>query len=97
LPLAAILRVRHGQGAPRIEKLSAAKALFAVRESMWLSDLSPMAEEHRIDAAALLRGRVPVAEIHTVLAQTHTALLSQVVFAPDAPVDVDNACEGCAS
>lgn len=97
LPLAAILRVRQGQGAPRFEKLSAAKALFAVRESIWLSDFSPLAEEHRIDAAALLRARVRVAEIHTVLGHSHRVLLSQVVCAPDADGLVPNACEGSAS
>jgi hypothetical protein len=76
LPLAAILRVRQSRGAPRIAKLSAAQALFAVRESMWLTDFSPTAEEHRIDAAALLRARVQVGEIHTVLEHSHTALVS---------------------
>jgi hypothetical protein len=96
LPLAAVLRVRQGRGVPRIEQLSAAKALFAVRESMWLSDWSPMAEEHRIDAAALLRARVRVAEIHTVLGQSHTAQLLEAVFGPDARVDIDDAREGSA-
>jgi hypothetical protein len=56
-----------------------------------------MAEEHRIDAAALLRGRVRVAEIHTVLDQSHTALLAQAVFAPEASIEVNDASEGCAS
>jgi hypothetical protein len=102
LPLAAILRVRQAQhnphAAPRVEKLSAAKALFAVRESMWLSDLSPTAEENRIDAAALLRARVPVGEIHTVLGHSHTALLSSFVSERagwDSASEVE-ACDGCA-
>jgi hypothetical protein len=81
LPLAAILRVRQGHVAPRIAKLSAAQALFALRESMWLSDFSPTAEENRIDAATLLRARVQVGEIHTVLEHSHTALVSS--FARD--------------
>lgn len=101
LPLGAIFRVRRARGVPRIEKLSAAKALFAVRESMWLSDLSPLAEENRIDAATLLRARVPVAEIHTVLEHSHAALLADFALEqagdgdPRAE-DVTEACDGCA-
>jgi hypothetical protein len=83
LPLGAILRVRQGRGAPRIHELAAAQGIFALRESMWLTDLSPTAEEQRIDAATLLRGGVRVAEIHTVLDQSHTALLAQWMFARD--------------
>ncbi|HET6339065.1 MAG TPA: hypothetical protein VFG30_37855 [Polyangiales bacterium] len=102
LPLAAILRVRqaHPHAAPRVERLSAAKALFAVRESMWLSDLSPTAEENRIDAAALLRARIPVGEIHTVLGHSHTALLSSFAFERAGgiaePEPQLEACDGCA-
>jgi hypothetical protein len=96
LPLAAIFRVRQSHGAPRVEKLSAARATFAVRESMWLSDFSPMAEEHRIDAAALLRARIPVGEIYTVFGHSHAALLVALVSEPLARRGSE-ACEGCAS
>jgi hypothetical protein len=90
LPLAGIFRVRQSAGVPRVERLSAAKAMFAIRESMWLSDFSPSAEEARIDAAALLRAQVPVAELHTVLDCSHTTLLSR--FHEHAA----ETCDGCA-
>lgn len=94
LPLGAIFRVRQSRERPRVEKLSAAKAMFAIRESMWLSDFSPSAEEARVDAAALLRAQVPVAELHTVLDCSHTALVSAV---RDSRSDTDlGECDGCA-
>jgi hypothetical protein len=92
LPLGAILRVRQGRGAPRIERLSATRGIFALRESIWLTDSSPSAEEHRMDAAALLRGRVRVAEIHTVLGQPHTGLISQWMFDRDS---LERSLGGC--
>ncbi len=93
LPLGAILRVRQGRGVPRIAKLAAAQGIFVLRESMWLTDLRPAAEDGRLDAATLLRDRVRVAEIHTVLAYPHRLLLAQWMFARDSA----EPCEGVAS
>jgi len=93
LPLGAIFRVRQSRGAPRVATLAAAQGMFALRESMWLTDLSPSAEEGRIDAATLLRRQVRVAEIHTVLEQSHTAILAHWLFARDSAAP----CEGAAS
>jgi hypothetical protein len=93
LPLGAILRVRQGRGAPHIDRLVATRGIFALRESIWLTDSSPAAEEHRIDAATLLRGRVRVAEVHTVLDQPHAGLIAQWMFARD---QVEPSPRGCA-
>jgi hypothetical protein len=94
LPLGAILRVRQARGMPRIDKLAAAQGIFALRESIWLTDFRPMAEQHRLDTTTLLHGRVRVAEIHTVLEQPHAALIAQWMFARDS---VQPSREGFAS
>jgi hypothetical protein len=94
LPLAAIFRVRQAREQARVARLTPAQAVFAVRESIWLSDMSPEAEEARFDAAARLVAQVPVAEIHTVLGQSHTELVRQVAWPSPAKSGAKDACHG---
>ncbi|HKU42107.1 MAG TPA: hypothetical protein VJR89_28305 [Polyangiales bacterium] len=75
LPVGAVFRIRQASGRPRIQPLTAAGALFALRESTEVTDPSAGAEERRIEAAARLSAAVPVAELHTVLGYSHLALL----------------------
>lgn len=66
-PVAKILRVRHGRGAPFIEPLSRAAALFVVRGALESTDCSMDAETARLSAAARIAREIEVATIHTVL------------------------------
>jgi hypothetical protein len=75
LPLGAVFRIRRGEGVPRILPLTAARAMFALRESTEVTDPSQLAEQRRLDAATALLARVPVAELHTVLGRSHLSLL----------------------
>ncbi|HKP60193.1 MAG TPA: hypothetical protein VJV78_25890 [Polyangiales bacterium] len=77
LPLGAIYRIRQAHDRPQIKPLTAASALFALRESTQVTDTSELAEQRRLDVAQALLARVPVAELHTVLGSSHVALLQQ--------------------
>jgi len=77
LPLGAVFRIRQAYDEPRILPLTAARALFALRESTEVTDDSQLAEQRRLDAATALIAQVPVAELHTVLGSSHLALLRQ--------------------
>lgn len=94
LPLAGICRVRQSTGSPRIAELTQAAGLFALRESVWSTDLARDAEERRIDNAMRLLASVPVAELHTVLGQSHAGLLRQVFWAGASPRAVSQVAEG---
>jgi hypothetical protein len=75
LPVAALLRVRRGLQQPSLRRLGGAAALFAVRESIEISDTSTQAEEKRLGVAAQLCESAPVYEIRTVLGHPLTTFL----------------------
>jgi hypothetical protein len=77
LPLSAVLRVRHGRGRPRIERLRGARSAFALRESVDVGFGSQDAEERRMLAVLALDAAVPIGEIHSVLGVCHTALVRE--------------------
>lgn len=77
LPLAAILRVRHGRGRPRLERLRGVRGAFVLRESVDVGCGSHAAEERRMLAVLELAAAVPIGEIHSVLGVCHAALVRE--------------------
>jgi hypothetical protein len=75
LPVAALLRVRRGLQQPSLQRLDGAAALFAVRESIEVSDTSTLAEEQRLGVATQVCESAPIYEIRTVLGHPLTTFL----------------------
>ncbi len=75
-PLAGLLRVRHGQTRPSVGPLRGARALFAIRESTQVTEMSYRGEELRMNSVGRFASGVAVGEIHTVLGAPHRKLLT---------------------
>jgi hypothetical protein len=83
LPLAAVLRVRHGFHTPTLEALRGAEALFAVRESVFLAESSVDTEAERLANIAHLNENVAIACLRTVLGVPLRALLLSRLMSTD--------------